>query len=149
MIGFVSSTTRTVMPATFATADGVESDSLPTSVIVTSAETNAGLAVQGLGLIQVPRYRVEDELAGGALVEVLAACPPPPLPVHLLRPEGRQLFPGVRVFIDWVVAKVFTTLSSIHSRSPTTARSRARPEHRPDWVDRVTTSRIACLSRAR
>jgi DNA-binding transcriptional LysR family regulator len=42
----------------------------------------------GLGLIQVPRYRVSSELASGALVEVLAGFPPSPLPVHVLYSHG-------------------------------------------------------------
>ena len=56
----------------------------------------------GLGLIQVPRYRVVSELATGALVEVLADFPPTQLPVHLLCSHTRQLSPRLRVFIEWV-----------------------------------------------
>lgn len=116
MIGFVSSATRGVMPFTFQTDEGVRTVPLATSVTVSSAETNAGLAVQGLGLVQAPRYRVADELASGALVEVLAAHPPTPLPVYLLHPEGRQLSPRVRVFMDWVAPTVSETLRSSRSR---------------------------------
>ena len=106
MIGFVSSATRAVMPLTFRTGDDRQTVLLPVSVTVASAESNVGLGVQGLGLIQAPRYRLADELASGALVEVLAAWPPPPLPVHLLHPEGRQLSPRVRAFMDWAVVEV-------------------------------------------
>jgi DNA-binding transcriptional LysR family regulator len=69
---------------------------------VTGPETNVASACLGLGLIQVPRYRVISELAGGALVEVLAEFPPPPLPVHVLYSHTRQLSPRLRVFIDWM-----------------------------------------------
>jgi DNA-binding transcriptional LysR family regulator len=65
-------------------------------------ETNVACACVGLGLIQVPRYRVSSELASGALVEVLAGFPPSPLPIHVLYSHTRQLSPRLRVFIDWM-----------------------------------------------
>jgi DNA-binding transcriptional LysR family regulator len=75
---------------------------LPTMLTVTGPETNVASACLGLGLIQVPRYRVDSELASGALVEVLTDFPPPQLPVHVLYSHTRQLSPRLRVFIDWM-----------------------------------------------
>jgi DNA-binding transcriptional LysR family regulator len=72
---------------------------------VTGPETNVAAARLGLGLIQVPRYRVEAELASGALVEVLSDYPPTPLPVYLLYSDMRQLSPRLRVFLDWVAER--------------------------------------------
>jgi DNA-binding transcriptional LysR family regulator len=66
----------------------------------------------GLGLIQVPRYRVASELARGALVEVLAGFPPAPLHVHALYPHTRQLSPRLRVFIDWMAEQFRDQLSA-------------------------------------
>ena len=63
----------------------------------------------GLGLIQVPRYRVEAELASGALVEILSDFPPSPLPVYILYSHTRQLSPRLRVFIDWVAERYRAT----------------------------------------
>jgi DNA-binding transcriptional LysR family regulator len=74
-------------------------------VTVTGAETLVGVARQGLGLIQVPLYRLSAELAAGTLVEVLADFPPDTLPVHVLYPHSRQLSPRVRVFIDWLAGE--------------------------------------------
>ena len=96
MIGFVSSTARALIPQEFQVEGGVRMVSLPVA-----ATTNACLAQLGLGLIQVPRYRVARELAAGTLVEVLANHPPAPSPVFLLYVEGQQLSPRVRLFIDW------------------------------------------------
>lgn len=110
MIGFVSSSTRSVIPLEFQTEDGVRSVSIPVSATVAAASTNACLAKLGLGLIQVPRYRVAHELDAGELVEVLAAWPPTSSPVHLLYPAGRQLSPRVRMFIDWASAEVSSRL---------------------------------------
>ena len=74
-------------------------------VVVNSAENTVAMGLLGLGLIQVPRYRVEDALADGTLVEVLTDHPPTPTPVSLLYPRSRQLSPRVRVFIDWVARR--------------------------------------------
>lgn len=74
----------------------------PAVVTVTGPETNVACACLGLGLIQVPRYRVGPELARGALVEVLTDYPQTPLPVHVLFSHSRQLSPRVRVVIDWM-----------------------------------------------
>ena len=111
MIGFVSSATRAVMPLEFEIEGSVRMVSLPVSVTVSAATTNAGLARLGLGLIQVPRYRVANDLATGALVEVLAAHPPTATPVYLLYLEGRQLSPRVRIFIEWASSKITAELA--------------------------------------
>lgn len=73
-------------------------------ITVSDAEcyTQAGLA--GCGLIQVPRFRIEDHLRAGRLVQVLSDWPCPALPVSALYPSQRQLAPRVRVFVDWVAA---------------------------------------------
>ena len=75
---------------------------LPSLITVTGPETNVASACLGLGLIQVPRYRVAAELASGALVEVLPHFPPSALPVHVLYSHTRQLSPRLRVVIDWM-----------------------------------------------
>jgi DNA-binding transcriptional LysR family regulator len=58
--------------------------------------------LQGLGLIQVPRYSVEQDLVDGTLVECLPDTRPSPTSVYVLYPRSRQLSLRVRVFIDWV-----------------------------------------------
>jgi DNA-binding transcriptional LysR family regulator len=79
---------------------------VPAKVVVSSAESSLALGLLGLGLIQVPRYRADEHLASGALVEVLANHPPTPTPVHLLWPRDRQLSPRTRVFIDWAAERL-------------------------------------------
>ncbi len=111
MIGFVSTATRSVMPLEFQTDGGVRRVSLPVSVTVSAAATNASLARLGLGLVQVPRYRVAHELETGALVEVLSGHPPTDSPVYLLYLEGRQLSPRVRIFLDWASSEITAGLT--------------------------------------
>ncbi len=68
---------------------------------VNASRNYVAAAVQGHGLIQIPRLGVVDELRSGALVQVLADWPAPPIPVHLLLPSRRPP-PRVRAFVDWV-----------------------------------------------
>lgn len=69
---------------------------------VSDAECYTSAALAGCGLIQVPRFRLEEHLQAGRLVQVLADWACPDLPVCALYPFHRQLSPRVRVFIDWV-----------------------------------------------
>jgi DNA-binding transcriptional LysR family regulator len=106
MVGFFSTATGGVLPLDF-TVDGAPRNVLlPTTVSVNGAETYVAMARLGLGLIQVPRYHLEDDFKSGVLVPVLPDFPPTPMPISLLYPRNRQLSPRVRVFIEWVT-KVF------------------------------------------
>ncbi len=105
MVGLLSPYLSEVLPLDFRVGKQVRELLLPATLTVTGPETNVASACLGLGLIQVPRYRVEAELASGALVEVLPDCPPTPLPVYLLYSNRRQLSPRLRVFIDWVAER--------------------------------------------
>ncbi|MBB2169909.1 LysR family transcriptional regulator [Gluconacetobacter aggeris] len=102
MVGFHSSATGGVLPLEFMVRDTRRTVMLPSLLTVNGADTYKEAAIQGLGLIQVPRYAVARELAAGTLVECLPDTPPAASPVHVLYPRNRQLSPRVRVFIDWV-----------------------------------------------
>lgn len=115
MVGFVSSATGKVIPLELTVEGVIRHVTLPATVTVAGAETNVAVARLGLGLIQVPRYHVEEDLAAGRLVEVLADFPPSPTPVSLLYPHNRQLSPRVRVFMEWVT-RAFTAASGAASR---------------------------------
>jgi DNA-binding transcriptional LysR family regulator len=101
-VNFVSSATGQALPLEFTVKGEVKTLSLPGVVSVTGADLYAGAAIAGLGLVQVPRYRVAGELASGQLREVLADVPPPPLSVSVLYPQNRQLSVRVRVFVQWL-----------------------------------------------
>ncbi|MYM21404.1 LysR family transcriptional regulator [Duganella sp. FT135W] len=74
------------------------------AIAVNDAEANVSCALQGLGLAQVAAYQVRDQLASGALVEVLADTPPAPMPISLQYPQGRMASPRLRVFAEWLAA---------------------------------------------
>jgi DNA-binding transcriptional LysR family regulator len=104
-VGFMSPHLNEVRPLVFRVGNQVRESILPSPMTEPGPETNVACACIGLGLIQVPRYRVEAELASGALVEVLAEFPPTPLPVYILYSGRRQLSPRLRVFIDWAAER--------------------------------------------
>jgi DNA-binding transcriptional LysR family regulator len=103
MIGLRSLTTGRLRPMEFVIGDSLKEIALPVTMSVTGPESYLATARLGLGLVQVPRFHVEMDLARGTLIQVLAECPPPPVPVSLLYPRNRQLSPRVRVFIDWLM----------------------------------------------
>ena len=83
--------------------DGVEVHRrLAGAVAVNDADAYVSCGLQGLGLIQAASYMVQEHLAGGALVEVLAQWPGVPMPVSLVYPQGRIGSPKLRVFVQWI-----------------------------------------------
>ncbi len=71
-----------------------------------NAEAYLAACQAGLGLIQVPRLAVQPLLDAGELVEVLPRHPPPPMPLHLIYAQRRQLPRRVRVLMDWLAEAV-------------------------------------------
>lgn len=71
-------------------------------ITVSSAYAYGPCATAGLGMIQLPRYAVEEQLRHGTLIEVLPQYPVPPMPVSVMYPHARQLSSRVRVFVNWV-----------------------------------------------
>ncbi|MFD1554461.1 LysR family transcriptional regulator [Paraburkholderia silviterrae] len=109
-VNYLSPATGRAHPLEFAMPEGVRTLTLPGPVAVNGAELYTAGAVAGLGLVQVPRYRVRERLANGELCVVLADQPPPPMPVSVLFAQNRQVSLRVRAFADWLV-QVFADAS--------------------------------------
>jgi DNA-binding transcriptional LysR family regulator len=101
-VNYLSSGSGRVLPMEFTVDGRVIEIQLAAVVSVTGADLYTGSAVAGLGLVQVPRYRVTGELSAGTLKVVLEDFPPPAMPVSVLYPQNRQLSARVRVFAQWV-----------------------------------------------
>ena len=104
-VHYVSTASGRPYPLEFMTATGLAPATPPGVVSVTGTEAYTAAALAGLGLVQVPRYRIAPQLASGELVEVLPDLPPPTIPVSVLYPQARQLSARVRVFADWLVER--------------------------------------------
>lgn len=102
---------RGAVPLDFRVGEDVVERRLKASIVVNGADLYTGAALSGLGIVQVPRYRVEPELSQGLLRELMVDHPPPPMPVSVLHPQNRQLSARVRVFTQWL-AEQFEPLRS-------------------------------------
>lgn len=102
MVAYASSASGQPYPLEFESAGRVVERLLAHDLQVRGAEIYTAAALAGLGLVQVPRYRIAHELALGQLAVVLEKHPPPPMPVSVLYPQNRQLSARVRVFVDWL-----------------------------------------------
>lgn len=102
MAAYAASATGQPYPLEFMEEGEVREMTLPYDLVVRGAEIYTAAGVAGLGLIQVPRYRVEHQIASGQLIPVLQGFSPPPMPVSVVYPQSRHLSSRVRVFIDWL-----------------------------------------------
>ena len=77
-------------------------------IAANDADASVDCALQGLGLAQAAMYQVREYLDSGALVAVLPACPPTPMPMSLLTPQGRLATPKLQAFTGWITALLAT-----------------------------------------
>jgi DNA-binding transcriptional LysR family regulator len=70
------------------------------SVQLSDTEALGTAALLGLGLTQLPDYIVQDEIARGELVSLLADHQPAPMPISAVVPSGRLVPPRVRVLLE-------------------------------------------------
>lgn len=101
-VNFASSATGRNYPLEFNVEGELRQLHLQGPVTVTGADMYSACAIAGLGIVQVPRYRIDEQLRSGALEVLLPELPPPALPVSVLYPQSRQLSARVRVFVDWL-----------------------------------------------
>ena len=76
-------------------------------------------AIRGRGLTRLYSYHIAEAVRRGELQVVLANAEHPPVPVHLLTPDGRMSMPKVRAFIDFAAPR----LRSVFSRLALEART--------------------------
>lgn len=69
-------------------------------------EAAIAVAKEGWGLTRVVHYQVGPALIAGDLQIVLADHEEPPLPIHVLYPEGRHAPAKVRTFVDLAVSRL-------------------------------------------
>jgi DNA-binding transcriptional LysR family regulator len=79
------------------------------SVNVADAAIRA--AVSGAGITCALSYQVSEHLRSGALVLLLAAFEPPPLPVHLVCPATSARTAKVRAFVEMAAPRLRALLS--------------------------------------
>jgi DNA-binding transcriptional LysR family regulator len=82
-------------------------------ITVNTVRAALASAVRGRGLTRLYSYHVAEAVRRGELVVVLADAEHPPVPVHLLTPNGRISVPKVRAFIDFATPRLRTVFSRL------------------------------------
>lgn len=70
-------------------------------------------AIDGFGIARLYSSHVAAAVRAGQLRILLPEAEPPPLPVHLLTPEGRLALPKVRAFVDFAVPRLRSALAGL------------------------------------
>lgn len=102
-VRFASPVTGRVEEWEWRSDDVVKTAALGGSLTVNNAEAYIAAAIAGLGLIQIPAYDVQHQLADGELVEVLGAFRADPMPMTLLYPQRRHFSRRLQVFANWLI----------------------------------------------
>ena len=105
-VNWASPTTRRVTPLEFMVGKRMREVTLPSQVTVNGAQAYLSCCEAGLGIAQLPAYRIVDQLARGSLVELLRGMPPPSMPISVVFASQRQLPLRLRVFMDWVAEQM-------------------------------------------
>jgi DNA-binding transcriptional LysR family regulator len=99
-------------------------------LVVNTVRAAVASAVEGHGVTRLFSYHIADEIREGRLQILLSEDEYPPLPAHLLAPQGRFSVPKVRAFADFAsprLKRYFTQLTTEASRprktSPRSLRS--------------------------
>jgi DNA-binding transcriptional LysR family regulator len=70
-------------------------------------------AIRGRGLTRLYSYHIAEAVRRGELQVVLANAEHPPVPAHLLTPDGRMSVPKVRAFIDFAAPRLRSVFSHL------------------------------------
>lgn len=100
-IGYASRTTGRELAWECADEAGAQAFEVPSRVVVNNAESYMACCLQGLGLIQVPRFDVQQLLAAGELVEVLPGCRALPMKISFVYLHRRQRSRRLIAFMEW------------------------------------------------
>lgn len=101
VVNYFSARTGRLYPLEISVDGALTRKPLAGSIAVNEGLAYVAAAVEGLGIIQVPRFMVAKALKTGALREILRDYPCPAMPVSILYPH-RRLSMCVRVFSEWV-----------------------------------------------
>ena len=105
IVGIRSLTAGGLAALDFIVEGATRSVQLPATLSVTGPESYLAGTRLGLGIAQMPRFHIAEDLHRGTLVQLFPESPAPSAAVSLLYPRSRQLSPRVRVFLDWAVAE--------------------------------------------
>lgn len=80
---------------------------------VTTNDAAIEAALRGFGITRLLSYQVAPLVAAGELKLLLEKYEPPPLPIHILRQEGRHASAKIRTFVDLMVQRLRKDLALV------------------------------------
>jgi DNA-binding transcriptional LysR family regulator len=89
---------------TFGAGKKTTAAAITARLVVNTVQAALDAAVAGGGIVHVLSYQAAPLEETGALRRVLTDWEPPPIPIHIVHPEGRYLAPKIRLFIDRATA---------------------------------------------
>jgi DNA-binding transcriptional LysR family regulator len=72
---------------------------------VNSLDALVSAAREDAGIVRVPSWQVEADIAAGSLERILTDYEPPPTPINLLFQPARLTSPKARAFVDYLVER--------------------------------------------
>ena len=75
-------------------------------LIVNTVRAAMASAAEGNGITRLFSYHIAEQIRDGRLQILLDKDEYPPLPAHLLAPQGRFSVPKVRAFVDFAVPRL-------------------------------------------
>ena len=100
---------------TLQTTDGPQSFAVAGPVSCDDGDVLTEWAVEGRGIVNKPVFDVVDQLASGKLIPVCEKTPPPGASLAVMFPHKRNQAPKVRLFIEFMVERIKTTLKLTES----------------------------------
>ena len=102
------------------------------SLAVNDTDAYLHCGLEGLGLIRIADYLADPHLASGRLVAVLPQFASPSVPLSVIYPQNRHLPSTVRVFVEWMAARLRTLEAArLTALAPPQAEQRQR-QHDPE-----------------
>lgn len=90
----------------FFTEEGVQTIEVPSRLMVNLGEATVAAAAAGAGIARGLSYLIDDLLRSGAVVRLLEAYEPPPMPVSFIYPSQRQVPLKLRAFLDFATPRL-------------------------------------------
>jgi DNA-binding transcriptional LysR family regulator len=91
-------------------------------LVVNSVRAALASAVEGHGVTRLYTYHVAERVQDGSLELLLRDAEPPPMPVHLVTPQGRTLVPKVRAFMDFAASRLRKEFARLSAEASTLTR---------------------------
>ncbi len=93
---------------------------VPSRLAMNLGEATVAAAVAGGGIARALSYLIDDMVKSRALVKILEAYEPPPIPVSLVYPGGRQAPQKLRAFLDFAIPRLRKRLGYRSMKAPAT-----------------------------